>query len=115
MKTKYYVSMGRKIRILVTADNPVSAIAHAISYMSFEDTTDIPESLLEWPDWLIDERGFRDYTTMDEQTIIIPSDEGMDAVDEQFRFYDPFCEFDKPPRIDPKAADNYYFGLGEPE
>lgn len=92
MKTKYYVSMGRHIRVLVTADNPVEAIAHAISYMGFEDTMEIPQWMMEWEDFIIDERGFRDYNTADEQTLLIELGEALDGVDEVFRYYDPFCE-----------------------
>lgn len=123
MKTKYYVSMAGSIRVLVLADNPVQAIAHSLSYMGFNDTTEVPTWMVStWPDVIVDERGFRDYPMegavyppIDENSIVIEIGEALDGVDECFRYYDPFCEFDEPPRIDPKAADNYYFGLGEPE
>lgn len=122
MKTKYYVSIAGSIRILVLADKPMQAIAHSLSYMGFNDTTKVPKWMIEaWPDIIVDERGFRNYPMMgdeypaiDENSIVIEIGEALDGVDECFRYYDPFCEHDKP-TIDPNTANNYYFGLGEPE
>lgn len=118
MKTKYYVSIGETVRVLVLADNPIEAITHSLSYMGFNETTEVPKWMLDqWPDIIVDERGFRDYTTMDEETIVIEVGEALDGVDECFRYYDPFCEFERP-KSRPKnyrPEDDYYFGLGEPE
>lgn len=102
---KYYV-WNDKIQVIVMAESPIGGVAEALSYCGFTDSTDIPDHLISWGVFSVDEQGFRhvngtmvevelgDQTTQSIQSPMytINKDIALDFFDNAMAQYDPFCE-----------------------
>jgi len=104
VKTKYYV-WNDKVKVLVTADSPMGAVAEALSFKGFTNQTEIDDSLISWPAFGVDLQGFRHIngTITDEnpqiQFVQFPTWQidkvvALDYFDSANSKYDPFCEFE---------------------
>ena len=103
---KYYV-WNATIKLIVTARNPMEACCEALSYCGFTESTEIPDHIISWPKWGVDEQGFRHingsevemydggklHSIMMQCPMWTPdSMMVLDRFDAMQREFDPFCE-----------------------
>ena len=104
---KYYV-WNATIKLIVTARNPMEACCEALSYCRFTESTEIPDHIISWPKWGVDEQGFRHISgsmvdlydgaevigVQVQKPMWMPdSMMVLDRFDAMQREHDPFCEY----------------------
>jgi hypothetical protein len=108
---KFYVANGN-VKVLVMALDPVQAVCEAISYLGFDNATDLAETMHNiFTDqfFIVDPRGFRLAYEVDKDSSYMSLGDAVKFFNDACNRFDPFCEQDS------RASDEFYESLGDDE